>query len=235
MKKTIYIIFIALASLFLGSCENELDGIYHGEQAVYFPTFTENADSITFSFLGNPRQADTAFLDVKLLGHAQPNTQRMKLRVVPEKTTAVAGQHYQALPEFFDFPANTFDFQLPIVLLKHPDLDEGALVLAVEIIESDELLVAYKHRANARIVFSNVAMKPDIWDATLAPWFGEYSRIKHLVCMEIMGRPFPQTAVEFNLERNMWRNFGWICSNYFRDNIVMDTDVNPPTRILPWF
>jgi hypothetical protein len=235
MKKTIYIIFITAATMLLGSCENELDGIYHGDQAVYFPNFTATADSISFSFLGNPNEMDTVFLAVKLLGHARPTAQKMALKVVPEKTTAVAGVHYQALPAFYEFPPNTFDFMLPIILIKHPDLDEGNKVLAVEIVDGDDLKLAYTNRANARVVFSNIAMKPAIWDATLAPWFGEYSRIKHIVCMELIGRPFPQTALEFNLERNFWRNWGWTCSNYFRDNIIMNTDVDPPTRILPWF
>lgn len=235
MKKYAFIITSFCLALMFYACENELEGVYSGQQAVYFPHFTETADSITFSFLGMPGETGTAFLTVRLLGHAQPHPQQVALRVVQEKTTAVEGQHFQALPASFEFPANEHEYDIPIVLLRHPDLDEGAKTLALELVDTEELVVAFPDKASARVVFSNVVMKPDIWDNVLAPWFGEYSRIKHIVCMEIMGRPFPQTAVEFNLDRNMWRNWGWICSNYFRDNIVMNTDVDPPTRILPWF
>ncbi len=235
MKKyTLFLILLGFGLMF-HACENELDGVYSGRQAVYFPDFTETADSITYSFLGKPGETGSALLRVRLLGHAQPHAQQVALRVVQEKTTAVEGQHYEALPAFYEFPANAFEYDIPIVLLRHPDLDEGTKTLALELVDSEDLTVAFADKAQARIVFSNVVMKPDIWDNVLAPWFGDYSRIKHIVCMEIMGRPFPQTAEEFNLDRNMWRNWGWTTSNYFRDNIVMNTDVDPPTRILPWF
>lgn len=230
MKKSISILLLVIIFGML-SCENELDGLYKGEQGVYFMA----PDSITYTFLGNPRQQDTAFFSVRLLGFSQPHAQKLKIRVVPEKTTAVVGVHYQQFPDEYEFPPNTFDYQLPIVLIKHPDLDEGSFTLAIELIKSDDLMIPYANRSKAQVVFSNIAMQPSIWNGTLAPWFGEYSRIKHIVCMEIMGRPFPQTVLEFNLERNLWRNWGWICSNYFRDNIVMNTDVDPPQRILPWF
>jgi hypothetical protein len=235
MKNKTFILLIILLAISIWACENEPAGFYEGKQSVYFPAFTINADSTVFSFLGSVRDVDTVFLDVKLLGYASPEVQRMAIRVIPEKTTAVEGVHFESIRQFYEFPPNRYDYKLPIVLKNHPDLDEATLALAIEIIDSEDLEVAFEDKSTARIVFSNIVMKPTIWDQYLAPWFGAYSRIKHIVCMEIMGQAFPQTVQEFNAERNMWRNFGWICNNHFRDNIVMDTDVTPPVRILPWF
>jgi hypothetical protein len=235
MKKIHYAIGFVFALLFFWACENELDGIYSGDQAVYFPYFTESSDSITYSFLGNPRDKDTIFLPLRLQGYVMDVPQRLQLRIVDAKSTAREGVHFEPLAAYYQFPANAFEYHLPIVLIKHPDLNHGPQVLALELAGTEELLVADLSRASVRIVFSNIAMKPDIWETILAPWFGDYSRIKHLVCMEIMGMPFPQSAVEFNLNRNMWRNWGMITSNHFRDNVVMNTDVDPPSRILPWF
>ncbi len=228
-------LLIGMLIIFLAGCENDPEGYYEGSQSVYFPDFSSNADSTTYSFLGSVHEFDTVFLHAKLMGYTKPHVQKMQIRVVEEKTTATEGKHFKQLADHYDFPPNSFDYALPIVLINHPDLDHSMLSLTIEIIESDDLTVAFENHASARIVFSNIVMKPAIWDQFLAPWFGAYSRVKHVVCMEIMGRPFPQTSFEFNLERNVWRNFGWLCNNYFRDNIVMDTDVNPPVRILPWF
>ncbi len=235
MKKKSFVPIIVVLAVSIWACENDPAGFYEGRQAVYFPAFSVNADSTVFSFLGSAKDVDTVFIDVKLLGYARPETQTMAVRVNPDLTTAVDGVHFESIRPYYEFPPNTYDYQLPIVLKNHPDLDETTVTLAIEIIESEDLEVAFMDHSRARIVFSNIVMKPAIWDQYLAPWFGAYSRIKHIVCMEIMGQAFPQTVQAFNAERNMWRNFGWICNNHFRDHIVMDTDVVPPVRILPWF
>lgn len=235
MMKKIFFTIAILSSLVVFSCENESGGVFTGSPAIYFSDFSDKTDSVTYSFIGKNKEFDTVFLNVRLLGYKLESPKKLRVRIVEEKTTAVAGQHYEALHQEYDFIPNTFDYKLPVVLKKHSDLNNSTFVLAVQLVESDDFKIAFADKANARIKFSNIIMKPGIWDATLAPVFGVYSKTKHQICMDIMGRPFPETLLEFNLERNAWRNFGWICNAYFKDNIVMDNDLVPPARILPWF
>jgi hypothetical protein len=234
MKKIFFAITI-LTCLVTLSCENESGGVYTGTPAIYFSDFSEKADSVTYSFIGKNKDIDTVFLNIKLLGYKQEVPKKVKIRIITDKTTAIAGEHYEALQEEYDFSPNSFDYNLPVVLKKHQDLDNSAYILALELLESEDFKIAFADKAKVRILFSNIIMKPAIWDATLASVFGVYSKTKHKICMDIMGRPFPETTQEFNLERNVWRNFGWICNAYFKDNIVMDNDLVPPARILPWF
>lgn len=234
MKK----IFFAIAIIFCLcalSCENEPAGIYTGVPAIYFSDFSEVADSITYSFIGKNKDIDTVFINIRLLGYKLETPKKIKIKIINEKTTAIADKHYKALQQEYDFPENTFDYKLPVVLIKHSDLDNSAYVLALELVESYDFKIAFADKAKVRIFFSNIIMKPPIWDEILAPVFGVYSKTKHKICMDIMGRPFPETLNEFNLEKNVWRNFGWICNSYFKDNIIMDNDLVPPARILPWF
>ncbi|PKP07340.1 MAG: hypothetical protein CVU10_07310 [Bacteroidetes bacterium HGW-Bacteroidetes-5] len=235
MKQIITLLIGIISCLLITSCENDIQGLYSGEHAIYFSEYNSTADSVTYSFIGKNREQDTVFLNVRLLGNMLTTPAKVVLRVVPEKTTAISGSHFEAIKPSYQFGLNTFDYKLPIILKKHADLNSGAFVLALEIVESEDLLVAFKEKSSVRIRFSNIFMKPSIWDATLAPVFGIYSKTKHAICMDIMGRPFPETLVAFNVERNLWRNFGWQCNAYFKDNIVMDNDLVPPARILPWF
>lgn len=233
--KQLFIIISVIASVLLASCENDPQELFSGDEAIYFTNFTETADSITYSFIGKNREMDTVYLEVKLLGNMLETPKNFEVNVISEQTTAIEGDHYEALLPSYEFSTNSFEYQLPIILKRHSDLDNGAYVLAIELVENNDFEIAYSNMAKARIMFSNIIMKPSIWDATLAPLFGVYSKTKHAICMDIMGRPFPETDMEYNIDRNTWRNYGWECNAYFENNIVMDNDLVPPARILPWF
>jgi hypothetical protein len=235
MKKIFKLITVIMCCLSVYSCENDIKGLYTGDPAVYFSEYNSVADSTTYSFIGKNREMDTVFLNIRLLGNMLTNPAKVVVRVVPQKTTAKSGDHYEPLKPFYEFNTNSFNYKLPVILKKHSDLNSAAYMLALEIVESDDLLIAFKERSTVRIKFSNIFMKPTIWDATLAPVFGVYSKTKHAICMDIMGEPFPETLTQFNVRRNEWRNYGWKCNAYFKDNIIMDNDLVPPARILPWF
>lgn len=232
MKTTI--LFFAAAGLLLSACQNDQKDFYTGAPAAYFSDFTAPADSLVYSFLGKPAQEAAVTLNVRLLGNELDAPRQLRLRVVPEKTTAQAGKHYQALPETFDLTPGAYNFELPVTLYKHSDLDQHSLTLTVEIVDDARMRLAFRDNARVRIVFSNIIMKPQIWDAVLAPVFGAYSKAKHAVCMDLMERPFPETKQEFDMERNQWRSLGWKCNEYFKENVVMDNEQDPPMRILPW-
>ncbi|MCK9305168.1 MAG: DUF4843 domain-containing protein [Bacteroidales bacterium] len=234
MKKIVFIL-TAIVSIVTLSCENESSKLYNGEPAIYFSNLYGEKDSVTYSFIGKNKELDTVFLNVKLLGYVQDTPKKIKVRLIPEMTTAVAEVHYTSLQQEYEFPSNTYEYQLPVIINKHPDLNDNLLIIALELIENDDFKIAFPNRVRARVMFSNIIMKPAIWDAILAPVFGVYSRTKHEICMDLTGRPFPETTQDFNIERNVWRNFGWLCNSYFADNIVMDNDLVPPVRILPWF
>src|SRR5690554_4208821 len=140
---------------FLISCEEEIQGLYSGEQGVYFSDFRTDLDqdSVSFSFLGKTAPVDTVWLRVRLLGKSHSSPQQVRLAVNEASTTAVSNTHYEPLESAYEFPPHAYETLIPIVLIKHPDLDEQTKVLALSLLESDDLVITYPERASVRIVF----------------------------------------------------------------------------------
>ncbi|HEY8388170.1 MAG TPA: DUF4843 domain-containing protein, partial [Parasegetibacter sp.] len=142
----------------LVSCKQDFTGLYTGKTALYFPTFINNLDSTTYSFVGKTVSTDTVFLLVRFLGNPSDQAKHLKLTMDASKTTAKPGDHFEPLKDSYVVEPGVFDINIPIIIKKHEDLSDGAVVLAVELTENEDFDIAFDNRKKARIIFSNIIM-----------------------------------------------------------------------------
>lgn len=193
----IYILLIAALAAASSCTKNtrptydpDMHDVYYNDKIV-----TETRDSLFISLL-TADEVSTHTVEIKLMGHALKAPAKFAVTVVPEKSTAVEGVHYQKFPEYFEFPAGEFSYDMPVTLIKKdPALENDQFVLTIRLVPTAELGVAYADRTDLRIQFSNMLRKPEgegyYGDMTaFRNLFGEYSRVKHTMIIEMTGHDF---------------------------------------------
>ena len=229
MKQLIKPLFIILAALSFGSCKKNQIIHYNEKPAVYFADFNVQ-DSMVYSFIGKSTTIDTLYLNIKLLGDEFSAGKKFKVQVDQSMTTAKEAVHYKKLEDYYTFPANTFDTKLPIIIYNTDEsLKTQFVTLTLTIESTDEINVGYPTQKNAHIIITNQLVKPVYWDSFLAIYFGEYSKVKHQICIQLMGNDFPTTmnaalAAPYGVAYLM--SYGRTAAKYFIDHIVKDENGN---------
>lgn len=188
MKKII--LLIALIS-FISCNENERLIYDLNSHDIYFRDVNEKKDSAIVSLFFK-EEVSTSKFSLKVLGITLDTPQRFKVEVVKEKTTAVENVHYKKLPEFFEFPANETVYGMPIEFIKGAeDIKKEPVVLAIQLIATDKIGVAYEDRSILRIMITDYLIEPVDDDMRqFKKLFGDYSRTKHLMIIELAGHDF---------------------------------------------
>ena len=192
MKK-IYLLWIPVLCL-LWRCNENDHMTWKSKGGVYFEDYSQEADSLQYSFRITGLERDTLQLTVKLQGALLDRP--MNFRVVTEEgSTAQAGVHYEALKDNYIFPAHQPATVLPVVILKKgEELDHKTVLLKLRLETTTDLDVALPEKCYVRLLVTNQLLKPAYWDVSPLPiYFGAYSQVKHLKCIEIMGHVFPLT------------------------------------------
>ena len=232
--KNILYILILLSGLLVEGCKKSEPTLYDTNlSAVYFQGITAK-DSITYSFVGKTGP-DTVFVPVQLMGNAAQDARKIKVNVNPAVTTAKEGTHYEKLKDYYTLSAGKFNVKIPIILYRtDPLLTSKYFSIGLMIVDSEDLTAGFPTYLNARISFTNQLIKPTYWDAILLLYFGEYSKVKHAKCIELMKRDFPLTQGGMTvapLTYAFWMSWGRVASDYFIKNVVIDENGN---RIMPW-
>ncbi len=100
------------------------------------------------------------------------------------------------MPPYYEFPANVFEYDMPITLLKGDEgITQNPVTLTLRLVETSELGIAYANRSVIRLLIANMLKKPEgdgfYGDmTTFRRLFGEYSRKKHLMIIELIGHDF---------------------------------------------
>lgn len=194
MKAICLISAVALWML-CGCRENERLIYDHEMHDIYYSDVTETRDSMYVSLL-TAEENLVAEVKISMLGNLLSEPRRFKAEVVEDRTDAVEGVHYQKLPEYYEFPAGEFSCAMPVVLLKgDPGLTEKPVTLTLRLVETEELGVAYADRAEIRLQIADMLRKPegDGYYGNMTVFkklFGEYSRTKHLMIIEMVGHDF---------------------------------------------
>lgn len=220
----------------LSSCSENDRMTYRDKSAVYFPEYVEGADSLVYSFLISGKERDVIDIYVKILGALPEKPVKYKV-TVSENSTAVAGKHYTALPEFFEYPANTSIASFPVEVLKiGTELDDKTVVLELRLEPTEDLGIGYLDRLKMRLMITNQLVKPYYWDMPLSLYFGEYSKAKHQKCIEIMGHDFPLKESELmgwngTTAYTYWMLQGRVVCQYYATHEEYDENGN---RIEVW-
>lgn len=234
MKTLINTSLLFLVVISFSNCEKNEIIKYNEKPAVYFSNLNDD-DSLVYSFVGKSVTTDTLYLDMKLLGEKLPSAKKYKVHVNEAMTTAKVSVHYKKMDDFYTFPAGTFDAKLPVIIYNTDELLKTKSVMLTLTLESTgELNTGYPTKINAHIVITNQLIKPNYWDGLLVIFYGEYSKVKHKICIELQGHDFPPTQDDaFNPPYGIsyWMSYGRVASKYFTDHIVYDENGN---RIMPW-
>lgn len=234
MKRLINIIIVSLVVISFSNCKKNEIIQYKEKSSVYFSNFNDN-DSLVYSFVGKSGTTDTLYLDVKLLGEKLPVGKKYKVQVNGAMTTAKASVHYRTLDDSYTFPKDGFNTKLPVIIYNTDEsLKTKSVTLTLTLQSTEELNTGYPTKLNAHLVITNQLIKPNYWDGLLVIFYGEYSKVKHKICIQLQGHDFPVTqdlADRPPYDFSYWGSYGRVAAKYFTDNVVYDENGN---RILPW-
>ena len=227
MKKIFLI--ISLFSLSLFSCNKNERIVYEEKPAIYFLQSLDEysgeiKDSVNYTFTMTTESFDTVLLRVNLLGSIKED-KYFKLKVAPE-SSAIEGTHYKPLEDKYLMAAVSVKIMIPIYVLQQPDLDTEFKSLIIDIVADDTFDIGYEENYRTRVFITNQVIKPSYWDDFLILYFGEYSKVKHEICIDqIMNHDFPIEADD-NFDYGYYMNMGRKASLYFRLNVVEDENGN---------
>lgn len=232
-------IFLTLILVFgFFACEENDPKGYNGNDAVYFQTnasnWSEIKDSIEYSFAGKVADVDTVKLLVKLMGNVVNYDRKITPYIVSEKTTAQEGLHYESLKGSYILKADEMEAIVPLVVYnRDARLDEQSFSVTIALKPSDELSLGITKRTQVTVIISNILKKPEYFDRFyLNYYFGPYTRSKHEMMIQIVGKDFPETADEMNANFSFWQEACNYFNNYLKDNYpVYGSDGNV---IEPW-
>lgn len=199
--KTIFIKFILLGvvNLFMFSAcsKKELED-YSGPNSIYFD-YQWNKKSV--SFLTQPGgNIDTSFT-VFALGQATAYDRKFEL-TVDEESTLKRGVHFEVELEHI-MPAGRVSMEIPVVLHRHPDLQEEGKVFVVvlRLLESPDFNLDLKDVSGIDVrkcflTVSDGVKRPAGWaddpnsgTKNYYKYFGKYSLKKLLLMIEVCEKP----------------------------------------------
>lgn len=142
--------------------------------------FIASPDSTVYSFAFYPdKEIDTITIPVQILGFTEDRNREVNVIADGDKTTAVANEDYVLLPTII--PANKVSDSVRVVLKKTGKLENQDICLALQIADSEDLEAGPTN--TYRIYFSSQLVKPQHWPGK----FGEYSKVKHQFCINVLG------------------------------------------------
>lgn len=228
MKKHFIYILVLLISIFYACQEND-KLTYTSKASIYFQLTEDHGrdhlDSMSYSFATGTKTIDTFDMNVKIIGQVVDYDRYFNVEIIPELTTAVQGDHFQALENTYTISAGEIVGSVPVVMLNTDTiLRDSTLRIAIRIVESDDFKVGVKEKAEAKLLFSDMLTKPSTW-ARLKYFFGDYNRTKHKVFIQEYGIDFPENVREIYSAYGLWKAYGALLSDYFKDNYpVYDED-----------
>lgn len=222
-----------MMSMLLFSCDDNYEKMFSGEASLYLDLSATDLDSMTYSFVGTIENSLVVNLPVGLSGYAAAYDRAFRLKVKEDKTTAIAGKHYEALKDQYILEKGKYAVNIPITIFYTGDLDSVTVRLAVEIDADENFTVGIPYRQEATIVFSNLL--PDIknWALLYRKEFGEYSKVKHRYILSELKLEKLEDSIEFyySKDEKLWAAYGMHMNNFFAEHEVYDEHHE---RIKPW-
>lgn len=236
MRNLFYIFFLLIS---LAACHDNADYPFSGNDAVYFQLesndyyWSRTLDSLVYTFAGKGVNEDTLWVRVNLEGNTTSEARLVNVIVDENKTTAIAGLHYEALKEKYELPGDSVYMYVPVIIYnKDKELENKKVEIILTLQPSESLALGITERLSCRLIVSNTLTPPTYWEGTIRYSFGDYSRVKHERCIEVLKRDFPATSGEYYEEYTMWQVYGSYMSDYFKDHYPVLDETKTP--IEPW-
>lgn len=179
------ILFSIICLLAIAACRKTPDFLYRAPlQNMYFDINPD--DSVVYTFAYKPDLGrDTVFLPVKLAGLKADSIRKFGVIVVDSNTTAKAGIHYEAFKTWYELPADSGVFKLPVILFNtDPSLQTQSVKLTLKLKPGAGLDTNLNKLIKTKVILSGKLEQPDWWNT----WpLGAYSRTKHELFMIATG------------------------------------------------
>lgn len=207
MKKLkIFLVFLSIISLL--SCEKDIK-VYDGDNNIYFlrsvsPDYFNAAlygkvyDSLNVTFAFDPVKTDSlVHIPVSTTGIPASLDRNFKISV-SSSSTAVAGEHYEALPADFTMHAGRVIDTIPVKIFRTADMGNSEFTIILELQPNEHFKTGMVDKvANAttgqklsytrfKIIANDVLVKPSKWIDT---YFGMFTRKKLLLMSSLLGIP----------------------------------------------
>ena len=220
MKKLKYIFFsLCVTVLTLGACTKNERLIFNEKQSLYFTDFTDT-DSLIYSFTMTEENIDTINVNITLLGQPLKEDTPYSVTVLPN-STAKEGIHYKPFVDNYIIKKGTVETTLPIIVQKSEDLLTSTVELAIQIKHNEIFGEAFIHKNLFRLQITNQLIQPSYWNNLLNFYFGDYSKVKHQKCIDIMGHDFPILLSQI-IDYGYYMRAGRKAASYFAENKTLD-------------
>lgn len=206
MKKITYIL-IATVLPFM-SCKKDMMG-YEGLEGVYFAVQYENAVSNRSVFRSNTyvefarQPADVQELQtrikVAITGAVKDYDRQFKVAVIPDSTTAVAGQHYESIAETFVIPADSVVGYIPITFKRTADMQTENKKIRLQLVANEHFSLA----------FPKWTAIPELGTTSLGPDTAFDASVHTIHVNDLMVQPavWPGSVAVGNKEAGLWGAF----------------------------
>ncbi len=198
MNKLVYKIAILLIAVSLVSCEKGLMNFNNEKVDVYFfdagRTYAPNFDSTYVSFTYLTKTDTLKDVVVAITGLAADHDREYKV-AVNSSSTAIAGVHYQALPEKLIIKKNAIRDTIKVKLSRTADMKTKSYMLVLDLLPTDNFGTSWKTRLiggkpistiKYKILFDDVVKKPKYW---LDGAFGTWTRTKMFFISDFLHIP----------------------------------------------
>ncbi len=232
------IIILLLGVFLFSACEKNERLVFTLDSSVFFKDYSSGSDSLMVSLATKKMGADTVFIKVNLLGQYLKTSRKFGLEIDESLTTAEENIHYVPLKESYIFPKDTFEIEVPVILVKGDDLLKKQSVTMAVKLKMNELETAYPSKQLVRIIYSDMFIPPvgDGYYGNMTYFvhlFGVYSQKKHQMIFEYLNEDLPTTiyAMYYKYYDPVWQECSVALSKYCSENVVLDENGN---QILPW-
>jgi len=226
MKRiAIYIIFCPLVLLF-PACKKEIMS-YEGSEGVYFAMRHGTNEYLSelwpyqpftdVDFVRVPTDEIDFPVHIMITGPTKNYDRVYQVEVNPDSTTAIVGQHYEALKGQYILPAGTVSTSIHVRLKRTPDLQIKPVTLGLRLVPTKDFALSFPEwhsipSLNSGTVVSqfdatlhslrinDVMVQPAVWSGSLQPGngesglFGLFSRRKMEFLTEYLGLRYEDFA-----------------------------------------
>ncbi|MGN0282931.1 MAG: DUF4843 domain-containing protein [Prevotella sp.] len=225
MKKTIFIM-MALAALFVTSCEKELP-VWEDQTArlnFYNERSADTLSSYCFVY-HNEVPSDTIWMRVTTMGFPSSRDRQFELQqVATGENDAVAGTHYVAfdnaeLRKHYVIKADSVGAYFPVVVLRHDSEADKIYTLKFTIKDNDEFKVGFHDFLYKYVTITDMLVKPANWGGLMNWMFGQYGTEKHKFMMKVSGELWDETYIQennFHSSSLADQNYMFYLSNWFQ-------------------
>lgn len=169
-----------LASL-LCACEKEDYPVYDVNQKDgIFLDYSESYDSVFYNFGFDMKTEYIYPVRIAVSGMPRDYERTVKLKINSGKYASedfiAAKEAYFDLPTEFTFPKNVVVAELPVKLIRDPELEDVRAILTFELVESDDFAV--RGHSEFTITFDDKMPKAPLWWNQQSQFVGVFTKLK---------------------------------------------------------